>query len=177
MKNYYDILGISIDASLECIKDAYRKLAKKFHPDLNAGDEFFKKHFMSIQEAYEVLSSEAKRKVYDQQFANVDSKTLSEQIDEKIFAYRESNRKFKTTSQAYAATHPFENRFDRLIFVGQWFLGVVAIIVLLACILLMIQPGMPLKQLLFVVFNITKYLVFLGMATFGFFYCQRVFRH
>ena len=84
MKNYYDILGISIDASLECIKDAYRKLAKKFHPDLNAGDEFFKKHFMSIQEAYEVLSSEAKRKVYDQQFANVDSKTLSEQIDEKI---------------------------------------------------------------------------------------------
>jgi len=63
--DYYEILGISKDAKKEDIKKAYRKLVKKYHPDVNkeAGtDEKFKE----VQEAYEVLSDESKRKAYDQ---------------------------------------------------------------------------------------------------------------
>ncbi len=56
MTDYYKILGLKPDASLEDIKMAYRKLSKKFHPDLNENDKFFEERFLEIQEAYENLS-------------------------------------------------------------------------------------------------------------------------
>ena len=65
MNNYYEILEVSKDATQDEIKKAYKKLAKKFHPDINkesGAEEKFKK----INEAYEVLSDETKRKEYDQ---------------------------------------------------------------------------------------------------------------
>jgi curved DNA-binding protein len=64
-KDYYEILGISRDASRDEIQRAYRKLARKFHPDLNkeAGSE---EKFKEINEAYEVLKDPAKREKYDQ---------------------------------------------------------------------------------------------------------------
>lgn len=63
MANYYDILGISKDASDEDIKKAFRKLAHKYHPDKGGGDE---KKFKEINEAYQVLSDKEKRRQYDQ---------------------------------------------------------------------------------------------------------------
>jgi molecular chaperone DnaJ len=61
-KNYYEILGVSKDASSEEIKKSYRKLSKQYHPDVNpSGDEMFKK----IAEAYSVLGDEQKRQQYD----------------------------------------------------------------------------------------------------------------
>ncbi len=55
MKNYYQILGIKRESSIDDIKTAYRKLAKKFHPDKNEGDKFFEDRFKEIQESYEIL--------------------------------------------------------------------------------------------------------------------------
>lgn len=66
MTNYYNILGLEADADIQDIKSSYRKLSKKFHPDLNPNDAFFGKMFLQIQEAYEVLSDEKTRKIYDQ---------------------------------------------------------------------------------------------------------------
>ncbi len=63
--DYYKILGVSQDATAEEIKKAYRKLAKKTHPDLNPDDKNAKKKFQQISEANEVLSDPEKRKKYD----------------------------------------------------------------------------------------------------------------
>ena len=64
-KNYYDILGVSKDASSEDIKSAYRKLAKKYHPDVNK-DPGAADKFKEINEAYECLSDPQKKSNYDQ---------------------------------------------------------------------------------------------------------------
>src|ERR1700684_345549 len=64
--DYYKILGIDKNASEEDIKKAYRKLARKHHPDLNPNDKEANKKFQQINEANEVLSDPEKRKKYDQ---------------------------------------------------------------------------------------------------------------
>jgi curved DNA-binding protein len=64
--DYYKILGVSKNASAEDIKKAYRKLARKLHPDLNPNDKEANKKFQQINEANEVLSDLEKRKKYDQ---------------------------------------------------------------------------------------------------------------
>ncbi|MFV0417863.1 MAG: DnaJ C-terminal domain-containing protein [Dysgonomonas sp.] len=64
--DYYSILGISKTASADDIKKAYRKLARKYHPDINPNDEEAKKKFQQINEANEVLSDAEKRKKYDE---------------------------------------------------------------------------------------------------------------
>ncbi len=65
MADYYDILELSKDASQEDIKKAYRKQALKYHPDRNPGDKEAEKKFKEISEAYEVLSDEKKRQIYN----------------------------------------------------------------------------------------------------------------
>jgi curved DNA-binding protein len=64
--DYYKILGIDKNATQKDIKNAYRKLARKYHPDLNPNDKDAKKNFQQINEANEVLSDPEKRKKYDQ---------------------------------------------------------------------------------------------------------------
>jgi molecular chaperone DnaJ len=65
MKDFYQLLGISRNASLTEIKKAYRKMARKYHPDLNPGDKNAEKQFKEMTEAYEVLKDPKKRKQYD----------------------------------------------------------------------------------------------------------------
>ncbi len=65
MSDYYEILDIEKDSNQVEIKAAYRRLAKKYHPDLNNGDEEAQEKFKEINEAYEVLSDEEKRQRYD----------------------------------------------------------------------------------------------------------------
>jgi curved DNA-binding protein len=65
-KDYYKTLGIKKDAGADEIKKAYRKLARKHHPDVNQGDKAAEEKFKDINEAYEVLSDEEKRSKYDQ---------------------------------------------------------------------------------------------------------------
>ena len=64
-KDYYKILGVSKNASQEEIKKAYRKLARKYHPDANPDDKKAEERFKEVSEAYEVLGDEEKRKQYD----------------------------------------------------------------------------------------------------------------
>jgi len=64
-KDYYEVLGLKRGVSSKEIKQAYRKLARKHHPDVNAGDKSAEERFKEINQAYEVLSDTEKRKKYD----------------------------------------------------------------------------------------------------------------
>src|SRR5687768_13023711 len=64
-EDFYQVLGVKRDAKAEEIKKAYRRLARKYHPDVNPGDKSAEERFKKITEAHEVLSDEKKRKVYD----------------------------------------------------------------------------------------------------------------
>ncbi|MFN8306977.1 MAG: J domain-containing protein [Ferruginibacter sp.] len=66
MLNYYQILGVKNFASLVEIKTAYRKLSKKFHPDVNEGDKFFEEKFKEIQNAYEHLTNSRLKVAHDE---------------------------------------------------------------------------------------------------------------
>src|SRR5579864_5995690 len=70
-QDYYELLGVSRKAPVKEIRAAYRKLARKYHPDLNPGDKSAEEKFKQIQEAYEVLSDTKKRQMYDQFGFNV----------------------------------------------------------------------------------------------------------
>ena len=65
-RDYYEVLGVSRNASEKEIKSAYRKLAKKYHPDSNQGNQDAENKFKEASEAYSVLSDPEKRKQYDQ---------------------------------------------------------------------------------------------------------------
>src|SRR6202042_1747855 len=63
---YYETLGVERKASADDIRKAYRKLARKYHPDLNPGDKSAEDRFKNVQEAYDILSDPKKRQMYDQ---------------------------------------------------------------------------------------------------------------
>ena len=64
--DYYETLGVQRGADTEEVRKAYRKLARKYHPDLNPGDKSAEDRFKNVQEAYDVLSDSKKRQMYDQ---------------------------------------------------------------------------------------------------------------
>ena len=97
--NYYDILGVSRDASELEIKQAYRRLARKYHPDVNPGDKSAEARFKKINEAYEVLSDKENRKKYDQfgdqwQYADQFARTGWQQAPTRDFSRRGGSASF-----------------------------------------------------------------------------------
>jgi len=67
--NYYDVLGVKQTDSEDTIKKAYRKLAKRYHPDSNPGDKLAEAKMREISEAWETIGNENKRKLYDQELS------------------------------------------------------------------------------------------------------------
>src|SRR5271157_2208693 len=65
-KDYYAILGVNRDAKPPEIRKAYRRLARKYHPDVNPGNKASEEKFKELSEAYEILGDEKKRQIYDQ---------------------------------------------------------------------------------------------------------------
>src|SRR3989442_7812831 len=65
-RDYYEVLGVPRTATQKEVSSAFRKLARKHHPDLNAGDKQAEARFKEISEAHEVLSDAKKRKLYDE---------------------------------------------------------------------------------------------------------------
>ena len=68
-KDYYNTLGLTLEASEQDIKKAYRKLAMQYHPDRNGGNPESEKRIKEINEAYQILGDEEKRRCYDIQYS------------------------------------------------------------------------------------------------------------
>ncbi len=103
IKDYYKILGIDKDSTEEQIKLAYRKLAKKYHPDLNKTDPFAKEKFIEIKEAYDTLIDPVKRRSYDQNNFNLQNAEwgdLYRIYNFRIFIER-MRRKYRIPAQYY----------------------------------------------------------------------------
>ncbi|MDC9723475.1 MAG: DnaJ domain-containing protein [Urechidicola sp.] len=91
IKNHYQILGINRNAESKEIKQAYKKLAVKFHPDKNNGDKYFEERFKEIQESYEVLINTQKKTEYDRVYDSFYSNKQKEN-------YNQSQSTYKNTS-------------------------------------------------------------------------------
>lgn len=117
-KDYYKILGVDKNASTEEIKKAYRKLAKKYHPDLHPNDEKAQEKFKEINEAYEVLSDENKRKQYDA-FGSSYNFTHGQNFDPSQFGFDNFGKGFRYTYTTQGAEN-FSDFFN-MIFGGKDF--------------------------------------------------------
>lgn len=112
-RDYYEMLGVDKKSSPDEIKKAYRKLAKKYHPDLHPDDKEAEKKFTEINEAYEVLSDEEKRKKYDMFGKNANFQG-GQNFDPSDFGFNFGN--FGNGSYSYTSSNPngFSDFFDGL---------------------------------------------------------------
>lgn len=99
--DYYKVLGVDKNASQDEIKKAYRKLARKYHPDLNPNDKEAKKRFQEINEANEVLSNEENRKKYDEYGEHW------QHAEE----YEQAKQKQQQQQYQYSSQEPFSEQF------------------------------------------------------------------
>lgn len=100
-KDYYKILEVDESASQDEIKKSYRKLAKKYHPDLNPDNEEYEEKFKEANEAYEVLSDEEKRKKYDSFESNYDF-SGGQNFDPSQYGFDGSGQSYTYTSSSDA---------------------------------------------------------------------------
>ena len=109
--DYYKILEVSENADILKIKKQYRKLAMKYHPDKNAGDEKAAKKFREITEAYEVLSNEEKRKEYDYKRENENNHTKNKN-DKENFKNKYSENNFSFGKEFFKSAAEMKGMFE-----------------------------------------------------------------
>jgi curved DNA-binding protein CbpA len=105
-RDYYDLLEVPPTATLTQIKRAYRRLARKYHPDMNNGDPEAAEHFKLITEAYEILSDPAQRQRYDRTRPKAHSTEITTPGDDDSEAISAVLRVLEETWQAIRARHP-----------------------------------------------------------------------
>lgn len=108
-KDYYKVLGVSKEASNDDVKKAFRKLARKYHPDVNPGDKKAEEKFKEINEAYEVLSDPEKRKKYDTLGPN-----WQEQFGPQFNRQRTYTRTYRTSPLEFDTNSGFSDFFEAL---------------------------------------------------------------
>ncbi|MBD8032003.1 J domain-containing protein [Solibacillus merdavium] len=106
MKTHYETLSVSKDASQDQIKLAYRKLSKKYHPDVNGGSKDAEKIFLEVQEAYTVLKNKTSREEYDRQLENASHN------HDKRKAGNTANKQTSESKQAFNI-HDMEKNFEQ----------------------------------------------------------------
>lgn len=128
--NYYDILGVSPDASQEEIKKSFRNLALKYHPDKNKNSEESKQKFMKIVEAYETLSNEQSRKNYDSSRAFKVAKQTPRWTPpadfSTVYSYEEIKRRYRPSSNISGGMWDISDKAN----MGMW----KATMILFACL-------------------------------------------
>ena len=105
--DYYKILGIIESSSEEEIKKAYRKLAKKYHPDRNPNNKEAEEMFRKVSEAYEVLGDEKKRKDYDNK-----RKFRNKNQDEKKYSKTNKTTNFSFAADFFKSSKNMKNMFE-----------------------------------------------------------------
>lgn len=158
--NYYQILEISEKATQEEIKLAYRKLAKKYHPDLNQGDTYATEIFQRISEAYDVLADEVRRDSYDWQISTPVYESSSSTSDN-THSGTSQNKPFGQTNQQGHTPHSNSTRFttqptvDRSV-KRKAFIWVVGVLI---AILLPIVVGILTESAALAMYTIAGYMV------------------
>lgn len=109
-RDYYEILGVKKDATQDQIKKAYRKLAKQYHPDANPGNKKAEEKFKEINEAYEVLGDEEKRKKYDR-FGSEFNFTNGFDFDPSQFGFGNMRYEYRTGGPGAGGFSDFFNMF------------------------------------------------------------------
>lgn len=104
-KNYYDILGVSINATSDEIRKQYRKLAKKLHPDMGVENDIF---FKLVNEAYETLINDEKRLAYDRKIRNNSTDYNKQYSDFNNNYYGDYKKTDKSTTNNYSNTYTFQ---------------------------------------------------------------------
>ena len=109
--DYYKILEVSENEDISEIKKQYRKLAMKYHPDRNAGDERAAKKFREITEAYEVLSNEKKREEYDCKRKNGNNQSKNKNNKEN-FKSKSSQNNFTFGKEFFKSAAEMKGMFE-----------------------------------------------------------------
>jgi molecular chaperone DnaJ len=112
IKDYYKTLGVLPSASVNEIKKAFRRLAMKYHPDVNAGDEATAAHFREVQEAYEVLSDPAQREEYN--YKRWYNRTIGKDFTHTPHTAHDVLNECKKLSNYLAGVNTFQIEYDAL---------------------------------------------------------------
>ena len=113
-KDYYSILGVSKTASKEEIKKAYRKLARKWHPDINPGDKTAEQKFKEISVAYDCIGKDEKRKLYDEFGEEGLNAGFDAQKARQYQQWDTSQQQWQQSTQDFGRYHSYEDIFGDL---------------------------------------------------------------
>ena len=121
-KDYYEILGVKKDATEASIKSAYRKLARKYHPDVNKSKDAVEK-FKDINEAYEVLSDKNKRARYDQLGSNWQAGADFDPNQFGGFDFTNTQNPQNPQKKSEKIKEEIEDWFSSVLFLVIWFIS------------------------------------------------------